>query len=45
MPAPKTATAGAGEVEDDALFGAEGPQFNDDELDLEGFEISDGQPY
>jgi len=45
MPAPKTATAGAGEVEDDVLFGAEGPQFNDDELDLEGFEISDGQPY
>ena len=45
MPAPKTATAGSGEVEDDVLFGAEGPQFNDDELDLEGFEISDGQPY
>lgn len=28
---------------DDAIF--DGPSFNDDEIDLEGFEISDGQPY
>lgn len=29
--------------DDAALFG--GANFNDDEIDLEGFEISDGQPY
>ena len=45
IPATKT-TASAGEVEEDPFLGNEGTrQFNDDELDLEGFEISDGQPF
>lgn len=41
----KGAAGAADEVDfdDDAIFG--GASFNDDEIDLEGFEISDGQPY
>lgn len=41
----KKATAGGGE---DDLFAEDSPEnssYNDDELDLEGFEISDGKPY
>ena len=31
--------------DDDFMYSGEGGLFNDDELDLEGFEISDGNPY
>lgn len=33
------------EEEDDSFLFDEGAVYNDDELDLEGFEISDGRPY
>ena len=39
----KTAVA-SDSYDDDALF-ADGPAFNDDEIDLDGFEISDGRPF
>ena len=38
-----TAVAATDDFDEDALFGA--ASFNDDDIDLEGFEISDGQPY
>lgn len=37
------AVAATDDFDEDALFGA--ASFNDDDIDLEGFEISDGQPY
>lgn len=37
------AVSGYDDHEDDTLFGAAG--YNDDEIDWEGFEISDGTPY
>ena len=33
----------ADEFEEDAIYG--GASFNDDDIDLEGFEISDGRPF
>lgn len=40
----KTAAASSDDFDsDDAIFG--GASFNDDELDLDGFEISEGNPY
>ncbi|MBO5698828.1 MAG: hypothetical protein J6R79_02335 [Bacteroidaceae bacterium] len=36
---------GSDDYDDDFLYSGEGGLFNDDELDLEGFEISDGNPY
>lgn len=36
---------GSGADFDDLNFGGDDDFFNDDELDLEGFEISDGNPY
>jgi hypothetical protein len=38
-------SVGGGSDDDDYLYGGDGDLFNDDELDLEGFEISDGNPY
>ncbi len=43
-PGKKKAAAQVDEFGDDMLFGNSGA-FNDDELDLEGFEISEGNPY
>lgn len=43
-PGKKKAAVQADEFGDDMLFGNSGA-FNDDELDLEGFEISEGNPY
>lgn len=40
----KGAAVASESYDDDALFG-DGPAFNDDEIDLDGFEISDGQPF
>ncbi len=40
----KAAAVASESYDDDDFFGA-GAAFNDDEIDLEGFEISDGQPY
>ena len=39
----KAAPAEEEDFENEALY--EGAAFNDDEIDLEGFEISEGQPY
>lgn len=39
----KKAMAETEDFDDDAIFG--GASFNDDELDLDGFEISEGNPY
>ncbi len=39
----KAAPAEEEDFENEALYG--GAAFNDDEIDLEGFEISEGQPY
>lgn len=40
----KGAAASSDAYDDEALFN-DGPAFNDDEIDLEGFEISEGQPF
>lgn len=40
----KGAAVASDSYDDDALFG-DGSAFNDDEIDLDGFEISDGQPF
>lgn len=39
----KAAVAADDDFADEAIYG--GASFNDDDIDLEGFEISDGQPY
>lgn len=44
-PAGKKGAAAASDDYDDDAYLNEGPSFNDDEIDLEGFEISDGQPF
>lgn len=41
----KAAAAGVDDFEDELGFGSATSSFNDDELDFEGFEISDGSPY
>ena len=42
----KKSAAASDDFDDDAPYaGFGGAQYNDDELDLDGFEISEGNPY
>lgn len=44
MPTTK-GTKSVGAVDDDDIYGFDGPAYNDDELDMEGFEITDGSNF